>query len=179
MVFGSISPYLINFNLLLLRLCTSVVGISLLQNIFIMGLRHPYILILHPLSGDKLVSQSWSFFHVFSPVRCYITLLLSLVLDVFVHRLLAASLRIYKLPTVFQDRPQLTSVADNKFLLYPPWIQGFSLFRIFVCWRKICKIYESSITSWFGLQLKFLSCLIQLCDKEKLSKIQLFIPFFP
>ncbi|KAF3488170.1 hypothetical protein F2Q69_00057912, partial [Brassica cretica] len=51
--------------------------------------------------------------------------------DVFVHRLLAASLRIYKLPTVFQDRPQLTSVADNKFLLYPPWIQGFSLFRIF------------------------------------------------
>ncbi|KAF3593492.1 hypothetical protein DY000_02027924 [Brassica cretica] len=28
--------------------------------------------------------------------------------------LLAASLRIYKLPTVFQDRPQLTSVADNK-----------------------------------------------------------------
>lgn len=34
--------------------------------------------------------------------------------DVIVHRLLAASLGIYKLPTVFQDRPQLTSIADSK-----------------------------------------------------------------
>ncbi|KAG2323305.1 hypothetical protein Bca4012_058794 [Brassica carinata] len=41
--------------------------------------------------------------HFTSPIRRY----------VFVHRLLAASLGIYKLPTVFQDRPQLTSVADN------------------------------------------------------------------
>lgn len=34
--------------------------------------------------------------------------------DVIVHRLLAASLGIYKLPAVFQDRPQLTSIADSK-----------------------------------------------------------------
>lgn len=37
----------------------------------------------------------------------------SLCADVVVHRLLAASLGIYSLPTVFQDRPQLTSIADN------------------------------------------------------------------
>lgn len=34
--------------------------------------------------------------------------------DVIVHRLLAASLGIDKLPPVFQDRSQLTSIADSK-----------------------------------------------------------------
>lgn len=42
-------------------------------------------------------------------------LFLSCLVDVIVHRLLAASLGIFQLPGVFQDKPKLTSISDSKY----------------------------------------------------------------
>lgn len=56
----------------------------------------------------------------------------SALADVVVHRLLSASLGIYKLPSVFQDRPQLTSIADSKFsLLLKLYCYAVALRKIF------------------------------------------------
>lgn len=78
-----------------------------------MDLRHLYILILPLLLEDMLVSINFSdavrdlvIYTMFEFGTFFAT-------DVIVHRLLAASLGIYKLPTIFQDRPQLTSIADS------------------------------------------------------------------
>lgn len=98
-----------------------------------------------------------------------ITLLLSLVLDVFVHRLLAASLGIYKLPTVFQDRPQLTSVADSKSWLYPLWIiQWFIVLfsSIFKCSDKSCKLTGLLSLPKFILELKVLFVFLLLMHRS-------------
>ncbi|KAF9613574.1 hypothetical protein IFM89_009244, partial [Coptis chinensis] len=52
-------------------------------------------------------------------------LVLYIPTDVIVHRLLAATLGIYKLPPIFQDRPQLTSISNSKNLLcYATYING-------------------------------------------------------
>mgnify|MGYP000214513134 FL=1 len=39
------------------------------------------------------------------------------VADVIVHRLLAASLDLFKLPTVFHDKAQLNNIADSELCL--------------------------------------------------------------
>lgn len=104
----------------------SVVGISAPQSFSIMDLQRCCIHILPPLSGDMQVHKYFNIcvYLLLTNSRLinhrqnyciYVTSLSSLA-DVVVHRLLAASLGIYKLPNIFQDRPQLTSIADSKTL---------------------------------------------------------------
>ncbi|KAJ4714031.1 ribonuclease II family protein [Melia azedarach] len=63
-------------------------------------------------SGDLTLSE-FHHYGLAAPLYTHFTSPIRRYADVVVHRLLAASLGIYKLPSVFQDRPQLTSTADN------------------------------------------------------------------
>lgn len=71
--------------------------------------------------GDMQVGENSEFLNICNDQLKVVPLVLltksffnNFISDVIVHRLLAASLGISKLPAVFQDRPQLTSIADSK-----------------------------------------------------------------
>lgn len=94
------------------RQFTSIVETSVLQNINIMGLQLRCILI-SPLLFDDM--QVWACLCCqFSDIVLLFWVLSHyFIADVIVHRLLAASLGIFKLPTLFLDRPKLTTIADS------------------------------------------------------------------
>ncbi|GMP26910.1 hypothetical protein CsSME_00003152 [Camellia sinensis var. sinensis] len=64
-------------------------------------------------SGD-LSRQEFYHYGLSAPLYTHFTSPIRRYADVVVHRLLAASLGIYKLPAIFPDRPQLTSIANSK-----------------------------------------------------------------
>ncbi|CAJ2635944.1 unnamed protein product [Trifolium pratense] len=63
-------------------------------------------------SGD-LSSPEYHHYGLATPLYTHFTSPIRRYADVIVHRLLAASIGISKLPPVFQDRLQLTSISDN------------------------------------------------------------------
>lgn len=128
---------------IIIRQCISVAGISALQNFSIMGLQRVYILISHRLSGDMLVSESLTLLTFTWGTRYLsLNLELSLLADVIVHRLLAASLGICKLPTVFRDRPQLTCIADSK--QHNSFLLGFTV-------KIVWMFRQSSYAFWTSI----------------------------
>ena len=95
------------------RLFTSIAETSVLQNINIMGLQHLCIPISPLLFDDTqvracVVFSVWWHYLIVLGLHPFFS-----IADVIVHRLLAASLGIYKLPTLFHDRLKLTTIADS------------------------------------------------------------------
>lgn len=90
-----------------------------------MVLLHLCTLILLLLYEDMQVSKLFELLIVYVSssmvivcCTCYLQIPICFIFaDVVIHRLLAASIGISKLPAIFQDRPQLTSIADSKYTL--------------------------------------------------------------